>query len=118
MPDAVIGGRRLHRPERAGGVMLYDDTGAGLGLFEGDDRLDIRASKNTGTGLFVSTNGATVLASPELSAEEERRICAESKDEVGKAEAQGTQNIPTDPIFRACALHMGAKACHTCVDKP
>ncbi|HEY4132847.1 MAG TPA: hypothetical protein VGM50_19695, partial [Gemmatimonadaceae bacterium] len=27
MPHAAIGGRRLHRPERAAGVMLYDDTG-------------------------------------------------------------------------------------------
>jgi hypothetical protein len=154
MPDAVIGGRRVHRPEAASGVMLYDDAGqerggyvtfapsrtvaltldtrrsqvaafsadsaggAAIGLFEGDDRLEVRASKNTGTGLFVWKNGALAVASPQLSMEEERRICGELKDELRSAEAQGKQKIPSEQVFRACALHMATNACRTCLDKP
>lgn len=153
MPDAVIRGRRVHRPEPAAGIMLYDDLGqerggyvtfapsrsialtldtrqnqvasftadssggAALGMFEAGDRLEIRASKATGTGLFVWKDGALALQSPPLGDAEETKVCTEMKDEIAAAQARMNQQIDEARALAACRLHMSESGCRKCFGK-
>lgn len=153
MPDAVIRGRRVHRPEQAAGVMLYDDLGqerggyvtfapsrsialtldtrqsqvaafsadssggAALGLFEQNDRLEIRANKATGTGLFVWKDGALRLQDPPLSDAEEGKVCTEMKDEISAARSRSNQPLDDALVLAACRLHLSESGCRKCFGK-
>ena len=153
MPDAVIRGRRIRRPEQAAGVMLYDDLGqerggyvtfapsrsialtldtrqsqvaafsadsgggAALGLFEQNDRLEIRANKATGTGLFVWKDGALRLQDPALSDVEEAKLCTEMKDELAAARARTNQQFDDSLVLAACRLHLSDSGCRRCFGK-
>lgn len=153
MPDAVIRGRRVRRPEQAAGIMLYDDLGqerggyvtfapsrsialtldtrqsqvaafsadsvggAALGLFEQNDRLEIRADKASGTGLFVFRDGALRLQDPALSDAEEAKVCSEMKDELAVARARTNQHFDDALLTAACRLHLSDSGCRKCFGK-
>lgn len=153
MPDAVIRGRRVRRPEQAAGIMLYDDLGqerggyvtfapsrsialtldtrqsqvaafsadsvggAALGLFEQNDRLEIRADKASGTGLFVFRDGALRLQDPALSDAEEAKVCSEMKDELAVARARTNQRFDDALLTAACRLHLSDSGCRKCFGK-
>ena len=150
MPDAVIRGRRVRRPEQAAGIMLYDDLGqerggyvtfapsrsialtldtrqsqvaafaaessggAALGLFEGNDRLEVRANKATGTGLFVWKDGGLALQNPPLGEAEEAKVCVEMKDEIAAAQARANLQLDQPRVLAACRLHLSDVGCRKC----
>jgi hypothetical protein len=150
MPDAVIRGRRVHRPQPAAGVMLYDDLGqerggyvtftpsrsialtldtrqsqvasleadssggAALGLFQENDRLEVRADKAAGTGLFVWKNGGLTLQSPPISDSEEAKVCTDMKNELAAAQARSNRQLDRARILASCRLHMSDNGCRKC----
>ena len=84
--------------------------GATIGLWEGNDRVELRADKNGGQGLFVFKGGKMVLQQPQLTRDEEDKFCQEIKD----AFKQAKDPIPLPTILSTCNLHASAEACHRC----
>jgi hypothetical protein len=86
--------------------------GAGLGFYEGNDRLELRASKDQGTGLYVFQNGKLTIQQPPMNRDEEAKACVELKDEL----KQSGQTIPVPRLLTLCELHLSSEACHRCLD--